>query len=806
MRRSFVTSLKQATLSATLLLTSYSALATESDLLAAFSALQGHIDGSATLSASQIQANKLIIDANRSIFGDTANAISSSFNLVQSYESQYGPMWSAGSPTQNGYSRRDASDGDIHWAMFHTMQYIVDDTYNPTNIATQQSLLDGYKFGSADVVPGPVTAPTDPNQTYTVSIDASFLNTFGRNTMHWAEPDRNARNATGKYLAPGSIGTVTVPQELVNAGYKIRVGGQSWDFSNKNPVDRLDRSSLVYDIDSTTMKIASPLGGNIYIETPFEADAGVVDIEFKNVIHAPFFSMQDHNATTQADWQNTERNHYAPWTDLQTEKFMLTVPTGWVFAMDDPQSVLEDWDKAMDITNRLMGFDENRGKVTLYEAVDVRIRAGAYAPGYPTVNTTYDPLRNQDASGWNTAGNAYNGTTGNHLLNGPHITGSHVLFHEIGHAYLFPKLPGETEAIVNLLHVPVFHEGFGYDLDTAFRGSRGFSDPYMTLDTTAINWMTSFNFFYFKQPMAKLEKQYQLKGHAKFVEVARQFGWDAIGDYYRSYNEIDDQNGGRYNTGIDGHLLALSQAVGEDITPLFHFWGVHPESTDTLQSDLEAAGVIKSRKIYDLLKHYKTLVPEDNDAFRVHASQWWESASRFRSSYDGTPNIDGYWTEHEHARQWDATDLSDQEYGEGFFRSTDLPNGEMYTEESAAMIRSVIQDLMIEYYLDFMADFNGDETLDGNDWVLFIGNAQTDMTGMSYDQALLNGDLDGDLDNDLEDFILFRQAYEMVHTENGAFEAMVLEYGVPEPSTCLLLLLGFSFTGNRRQRERYKTN
>lgn len=774
----------------------------EADLLSSIEALRGHIDGTATLSTTQIEANKRILDANRDRFGDSAATITASFNLVQSYETTYGPMWSAGSPTQNGYSRRDTSDGDIHWTMFHAMQYIVDDTYNPTNIAAHQNLLSGYKFGSADVVPGRVTAPTDPTAVHTVAIDGSFLNTFGRNTMHWAEPDRNARNATGMYLAPGSIGTITVPETLVNAGYKIRVGGQSWDFSNKNPVDRLDRVSLVYDIDQTSMQIASPLGGNIYIETPFEADAGVVDIDFQNVVKAPFFSAQDHHQTTVADWQNTERNHYAPWTDFQSEKFMMTVPTGWVYAMDDPESLMEDWDKAMDITNRLMGFDTVRGKPTLYEAVDVRIRSGAYAPGYPTVNTTYDPLRNNDASDWNTAGNADSGTNGNHLVNGPHITRSHVLFHELGHAYLFPKLPGEVEAIVNLLHVPVFHEGFGYDIDTAFRGSRGFSDPYMTLDTTAINWMTSFNFFYFDSPMDKLEKQYQLKGHAKFVEVAKLYGWDTIGEYYRSYNEVDDQNGGRYNTGIDGHLLALSEAAGEDITPLFHFWGVHPENISSLQSDLEAAGVVKSRKVFELLKHYKSLVPEDNEAFREHASEWWATASRFRNQFDGTPSIDGYWTEHEHARQWDNTDLSEEEYGEGFFRTTNLPDGEMYTENTAALIRGVIQDLMTEYYLDFMADFNGDETLDGNDWLVFIRHAQSDFDGLTDDQALARGDLDGDHDNDLDDFILFRLAYESVHTDAGAFEAMLAEYAVPEPTSGVILGLGFVFASRRRRRDR----
>lgn len=790
-------SLIQAGLSVTLLVAGHTAVADEADLLNAFSALQGHINGSTTLNASQIEANKLVLDVNRTIFGDSAASINASFNLVQSYEAQYGPMWSLGSPTQNGYSRRDTSNGDIHWTMFNAMQYIVDDTYNPTNIATHQNLLNGYKFGSADVIPGPVNSTPNPAVTHTVSIDGSFLNSFGRNTMQWADTDPNGYNpigkaikATGTYLAPGTIATLTVPEELVNSGYVVRVGAQSWDYSNRNPVRRLDRSAVSYDIDSTTIEIASPLGGNLYIDVPFEADAGVVDVQFQNIVRSPFFSMQDHHTTTVQEWQNTERNHLAPFADFQSEKYAMVVPTGWVYALDDPKTLMENWDKAMDVTNDLMGFDRDRGKESLRTGVDVTIKSGAYSPGYPSVNATFDPRRNQDASGWNTAGNADNGNSNNYLVTGPQNAASWE-FHEMGHAYLFPKLPGETEAIVNLLHVAVMNQAFDQDLQTAFRTSRrGYDGDFFTTDTTAVTWMTSFNFFTRNAPMDKLEKQYQLKGHAKFVEVARLFGWEAIGDYYRSYNEIDDQNGGRYNTGIDGHLLALSEAVGEDITPLFHFWGVHPEDINTLQADLDAAGVIKSREVYALLQHYKTLVPEDNAEFRQHVTSWW----------GGEPDIEGYWTENEHARQWDETDYSGQSNGEGVDVPLQLPNGEMYTENSAALIRNTINDLMIEYYLEFMADLNSDETLDGNDWIKFITNAQADLSGMSADEALALGDFDGDMDNDLDDFILFRQAYEMAHPEPGAFEAMVAIYGVPEPTTGLLLLAGLLTIGNRRRR------
>ena len=61
-----------------------------------------------------------------------------------------------------------------------------------------------------------------------------------------------------------------------------------------------------------------------------------------------------------------------------------------------------------------------------------------------------------------------------------------------------------------------------YDLDYAFSASRGFQgNPSRTLDNTAVTWITCFNFSPNEVPMEQVEKQYQLKGHAKFVDIAR---------------------------------------------------------------------------------------------------------------------------------------------------------------------------------------------------------------------------------------------------------------------------------------------
>ena len=719
---------------AIVVLTTSSTQANEAQLISALNALKDHVDGTTPLNANQIETHKLTIDANSGIFENSAATITKSFDLVQAYETNIGPMWSAGSPTQNGYSRRDMSDGDIHWAMFHVMQYIVDDTYNSGNIATHQGLLNGYQFGSADVFPGQVSGPT---AAHTVSIDGSFLNTYGHDTMHWT--DRPARKATGAYLAPGSIATITVPQSLVNQGYQVRVGGNAWDFSNKNPVDRLDRVSLAYDINSTSIQVASPLGGNIYIDVPFEADAGVVDIDIQNTVRSPFFSMQDHNTTSLAEWQNTERNHQAPWTDFQSEKFMMHVPTGWVYALNDPETLMQNWEKAVDETNDLMGFPHDRGKETLYNQVDVRIRAGAYSPGYPQVNNTYDPLRNNDSSDYNNAGNAYTGNNGNYLIRGPQFTPSQE-FHELGHGYRMTKFPGETESDVNLLHVAVMHQAFGKTLDYAFASSRGFqNNPHRTLDNTAAAWMASFTFAD-QDPMSQVEKQYQLQGHAKFVQIAKDFGWEVLGDYWKSFNE-DHENGIDYRAehgDTDKLLLRLSKSVGVDITPLYHFWGVHPNNANALKIAIAAENLPESVEIYDAIENYRSFLPGNNSEFRTLSSNFW--GRQPSSTADDQ-------TEREHAEQWDDA------------------SGQIYDEDTAFAINAVIDDLLELYFNGRpggpLGDFNGDTMVNLGDWEIFLANNMADLSALTPEEAALLGDMDGNNTNDEHDFVLFQDAYEL---------------------------------------------
>ena len=260
--------------------------------------------------------------------------------------------------------------------------------------------------------------------------------------------------------------------------------------------------------------MASPLGGGIYIEVPFEADAGVVEVTIRNAVRSPYFSIKPFHKTSLEEWKTVERNRQAPWADFQTEKFMMQVPTSWIYKLDDPVTLMKNWDAAMDAMNDLMGLPQVRGKETMYLQVDLQNRSSVFAPGYPTVNDRYDPKKE------------YDGYANHYLVRGPQYAPDYV-FHEQGHGYLLRQVRRRDG--VDRQPAPrgrLEPEVRPYSLDEAFAASReyaeqqtphpgqygGHLDDQPQLRRTGSRWHAA-------------EKAYQLKGHAKFVDIARLFGW-----------------------------------------------------------------------------------------------------------------------------------------------------------------------------------------------------------------------------------------------------------------------------------------
>jgi len=580
--------------------------ASSNDLSAAMHRLAEHISETSILDANQIKQQTAIIQKNIDQIGQTSDIISEAFDLVESYETTAGPLF-VNQATRGGLPRNPAGGLELDRAMFAVQQGLIDYAFTPGNLRKYRQILNGAAFKTSSYFPGAVAAPTDPTAVHEVSINASQPACWGIPVMDNEKP---ARRPTGCYLAPGSIAEVTVPRSMVGKGFSIRVGAHSWDLIKKPKIVRLDRVSIVYPIEKIHTSIVNPLGGGIYIEVPYQADAGIVKVKIMNAVRSPFFSARSFDKTTLEQWRKTERHHPGPWADFESNKFMMQVPTKWIYNYDDPVTLMRDWDKSMDVVSELFGLPLIRPKTVLYLQTDVIFRGSANFPGYPQSNFRYNPHKTE------------NGNSSHWLLKGPQSSGQ-TIFHELGHAQLFTKFRGETEAVVNLPFVAVLNKGFGIDLDTALGRSRG--QAYISLDQAAIMWMVTENFRKGK-PMnisnsPANEVRYQHRGYGKYVEIAKLFGWKVLGNFWHSVN-LDYLKGIEYRRNsdpTDNRILRLSQKAGANLTPLVHFWGVQPENRTALKKTMVKNGLRPSPLIYDRLIHYKTLIPMNNAEFAKHA-------------------------------------------------------------------------------------------------------------------------------------------------------------------------------------------
>ena len=569
--------------------------------------LTAHVSQVSILTADQIDRQAAIIADNAKALGETRDAIREAFAIVAAYDDRVGPLF-INDATRNGMPRKPGPGLELHRALFAVQQGLIDHAYTPANLRRFADVLDGALFKTSAYFPGPMARPADPGTVHKVRVNASQPRPWGSPVMYDEDP---ARRPTGCYLAPGDIATVSVPPAMANRGFSVRVGAHSWNLAEKPRMLRLDRVSLTYPITAVDTRVANPLGGSIYIEVPPKADLGVVTVRIRRAVRSPFFSERSFDKTTLKQWREVERERPGPWADFESDKFMVQVPTSWITAYDDPAKLMRDWDTAMDCVSELFGRPLVRPKSVLYVQVDVVIRGDAYYPGYPQSNFAYSPHTRET------------GHSSQWLLKGPQFDGA-TIFHELGHAQLFTKYSGEVEAVVNLPYVAVLNKGFGVDLDKAF--GRSFDNESISLDQAAIMWMVTENFRQGK-PMdisntERDEVRYQHRGYGKYVEIVGLFGWKALGDFWRAV-QVDYIKGidpPRNDDPTDGRILRMSKAAGADLTPLIHFWGVHPTDPAALKAAMDQAGLKPSARIYDRLVHYKSLIPMSSADFAKHAS------------------------------------------------------------------------------------------------------------------------------------------------------------------------------------------
>jgi hypothetical protein len=575
--------------------------------------LLAHVRGTSVLQPSALAAEVARFEQHSPLIDTDAAATQRAVELVAAWEERSGPLF-MGSNLRVGASAKPGDAGYPALAMLKVQQAVFDHAYSTTSVQHCASSLDKKPFLTSQYFPGSVSTAPDVGKEHRVSVNATVAAFWGRPEVYSTSP---VVRATGLYLSPGAVAELRVPDSMVGAGFAIRVGAHVGDHGHKSLFSRLPRVSKTYPITSSVTRIANPLGGGVYFMVPYLADKGMQTITVRGgVVEAPFFSARAFDKTTNAQWR-TRRAAPGPWADFESDKFMMQVPSSWITAFDDPVALMEKWDRAMDGFSEVQGYKpEQRNRVVMYQLLDTDIQWGVYGVGYPMTNNMYDPR------------NKGNGNVNHMFLRDPLAWA--VDFHELGHSAWPSMFSGETEAIVNFPYAYIRSVKFGADFEDSFARSMGATGGddlrRSTPDGAAVQRMITESFRKGQERNTsnteKDEVRYQPRGYAHYADIVRLFGWEAYLAFLRQ-EHVDWMNPPPRDglSGDDSRTLRMSVAASTDLTPLLHFYGIHPDDPTKLKAAMLAKGLTPSPKIRTLLERYATLIPSDNAQFLTFAGE-----------------------------------------------------------------------------------------------------------------------------------------------------------------------------------------
>lgn len=484
--------------------------------------------------------------------------------------------------------------------LYLIQQWLFDNAFVDGSLDT----VAGIAYEAAEVFPGPVAADA-PRVDATVRIDASYHTHRG----YFLNGQAAVRRMTGYYAAPGEVIEVQLGPEAAGMGLQVMIGAhqdnldRAWDSFNRFP-----RVGNKFHLKRLVTQAANPFGGGIYIEVPDGTDLGEVDIELRGVVKTPYFSIRSGAETTADRWQQERDQAGVAWFDWEADYFMITLPVSMVRGIDDPSEILDIWSRAMVVYARLGGRPTQRIRAE-YFSIDRQIaHAGTAMPAQYPIMTGDDSVPNVTGHRWWSPLNVFNGNLPDD-----------VIFHELGHLHNYPTMQFEIESNVNLPAVFVYNEIFGLDIDEALVHSR---HQLFTRDEAAVDWVISSNFRDGKRigfneiDYARRwnELAYQQRGHAKWVDLAALFDWDALGAVFEVFYRENETNGGNPIIGDDKMIRTASQVLNANVAPLFAFWGIPP--SDALFDEL--AALPRPQKILDRLRHYRAIVPTSQAEFLVY--------------------------------------------------------------------------------------------------------------------------------------------------------------------------------------------
>ena len=377
----------------------------------------------------------------------------------------------------------------------------------------------------------------------TMSIDGNQSGLPGN--FGYSSARAHVRMTTGLYAAPGEVVTVTLPSEIVNSGTYVLVGAHSDSLWGKSQLHRHPQIVRWWYVDEATMEVGNAFGGPIYIGIEAGSTLGEFGITVANAVKAPRYI---HGETDIFQWQQQYRNDPAPWAEIGSDQFILTVPSHEIRDLDNPQDLMDWWDQALGMEHELYGYTPwPRVERAVFDA---QISAGWMHSGYPFM-----------AHDLSVAG----------VVNVSYMSenGDWGMFHELGHNHQWmpSTLPGTTETGCNFASVYLMEDLVGVEghgaVDPEQRAAR--MEPYFEDGSNISNWSV----------WIALDT---------YLIIKEEWGWGVITEALSVYYTLpaaEVPSGGTEE--FNAWVLHLSNATGYNLAPYHAAWGF-PLTQDTFDS------------------------------------------------------------------------------------------------------------------------------------------------------------------------------------------------------------------------------
>jgi len=262
-------------------------------------------------------------------------------------------------------------------------------------------------------------------------------------------------------------------------------------------------------------------------------------------VRAPMFVLGE---TSDFEWIYSERDNPAPWTELVSNNFIMTVPTSEIRNLNNPTELMDWWDQALEMEHELYGYlPWPRVERAVFDA---QISAGWMHSGYPFM-----------AHDLSVAG----------VVNSSYMSenGDWGMFHELGHNHQWmpSTLPGTTETGCNFASVYLMEELVGVEghgaVDPAQRESR--MRNYFDDGSNIANWSV----------WIALDT---------YLIIKEEWDWDPITEALSVYYTLPSAEVPVGDTEeFNAWVMHLSNATGYNLAPYHAAWGF-PLTQDTFDS------------------------------------------------------------------------------------------------------------------------------------------------------------------------------------------------------------------------------